>query len=416
MLQRVMISRLPGMQKAMRSYHSPALTLVSLVLAAVSITACENDTGYSKDFNHAHAFTLAGERIADEDPFAPGKTEITILYPGAGAHAAVLHLGHAIAEGLPRIRTVNFILTDIDRASFERLKSYLERGDSRLPVIARRLVHRSVPMNPGREERLSFEDDATGRGYNVVYALDRSNPESDVDPESGRILYYTKADFDRADVLVHHDSSNTRQVSTFLSDFMVSLAESPADHARAIVIEDLNSSPFIKPGERRINYELLPARVFPVNSPFGCRQDDPSNRAKDDHLGMPQYRRSTVIFPQTQVWRKLSRMEVKAFLTLALANAFPDAGPFLSEGQQAIFLDLIPELHASVLATLSSLRERLPEVAPERIRLFDHQMRSFRRLYRRAPVGQIDRVDVPGATAAPSEPSAAGPSVITPAT
>ncbi len=313
---------------------------------------------FPANFNHQRAFELAAEELIQSKFISEKNSSINILYPGGGSHIAVLKLGQELTQLNSSIKDINFFITDISEDALNQTRQYIK-------AMAEEVLEEKIVFTHGYEMVLSFLDKDSGVNYKITYALDRSDFNFDMDfdilPE-GRILYYRQSYFDDADIVIHHDSSNDRQVSTFISDFMLSLQRSTSLKPKAFLFEDLNRFNDLKmeqAGSIWINYNLLKGKKVLFDTDFGCRKDDPLCDIEEDHLGEAKYRGMVVFYPDTDFWKSLNSKEIKSLIMLSTLNTYPDTGAYNPDGIYMLILNNNPLLLKQVSSSLNLIVKKI---------------------------------------------------------
>lgn len=189
------------------------------------------------------------------------RDEVTILYPGAGSHLSPLEIAVQLAKQTPTPPRFTFIFTEVQEEKAEEFEELVGRMRRFGVEITRK---RGVPQTKGKD--IHFQLSGFGSGIEIVYRINRS------DKSEGNHPYFRREDFNRADIILFHDSFFSS--GEIIPNLFYCLNRSVELSRRQVFIfEDTfytNSFDLPAPSDDERGYDILPGTVHLTRGEFGC--------------------------------------------------------------------------------------------------------------------------------------------------
>ncbi len=228
--------------------------------------------------------------------------DVTVLYPGAGAHLSPLQFAHTLAaeENFPNL---HFIYTEVientpqifqDR--LEKLSDYgfrfVKKEEKKFDKGREVTLHLAVKHPWGKKEQ----------GFKVTYAIDRSEPDKGDHP------FFRQEYADRARIIVTHDINQEDDPALFTS-YLKAVARDPEQ--KMIIFDD-----FLRmcSGTLR-SYSSLPGDISVIAKPYGCVH-------KPGSPGVEIFNCAVAYFPNGDEVRGMSSGEISGALRETFGDLF----------------------------------------------------------------------------------------------
>jgi|GEM_PF-6538647 hypothetical protein len=215
------------------------------------------------------------------------KTELSILYPGAGVHIAPLELALRLMRMNPSISKSNYVYTEIADKAIELFSATFEDINSKdLAIVGRNINYVSFldvlkraihelndrlfkpngwweDNSPLIRSEVAFILNAFGKKIEVIYGMGMSEPSDHP---------YFKAEYAKSsDIILFHDSFSLHSDLLGALKYVL-MSDLIVDKPKVIIFDDFVFEER-KAGKPKYGYDVLPGEVIRIPGSWGCRFD-----------------------------------------------------------------------------------------------------------------------------------------------